>query len=60
MSYVGKRVEKETLPKDYRAQLQQIIDDMHSVGVGHNDAVKSYGVWEVMVKDGKLYLVDFG
>jgi len=48
------------LPTDYKTQLQLILDDMRSVGVRHNDIVKSYGVREVMVQDGKLSLIDFG
>lgn len=59
MSYCGNRVTKSTLPKDWQQQLEIFLKDMKSVGVRHNDIFKRKE-WEVMVKDDRLYIVDFG
>jgi len=67
-SYVGETVNKENLPLDYAAQFRQILANMASVGVKHNDliAVAQMGnaepkkpKIEIMVLDGRLSLVDF-
>ena len=54
--YCGEPIAKGTVPADWRPQMNQILDDMKSRGVKHND-IKAP---EVLVKDGKIYLCDFG
>jgi len=65
MTYVGEKVNKENIPLDYADQMNQILTDMESMGVKHNDilypcSAKSYHKHEVMVFNGRLSLVDFG
>jgi hypothetical protein len=56
MSYVGEPITKENVPRDWRSQCETILRDLESVNCRHND-IRSV---EVLVKDGKLHLVDFG
>jgi len=58
MSDVGKPVTKETLPRDYKEQLKQILDDMRSVGVRHNLLIAKDNL-NLMVKNGTISLVNF-
>ena len=65
MTYMGEKVNKENIPLDYADQMNQILTDMESVDVQHNDmiypcAVKSFRKHEVMVLNGRLSIVDFG
>jgi len=65
LSLVGVPVTKRNLPEDYSAQFRQILDDMESVGVKHNDIIfpctveRHHVKNEVLVNDGRLSLVDF-
>ncbi len=56
MEHVGTRITKTNTPNDWRDQLQQILTDLSKEGIKHND-IKST---EILVKAGKLYLIDFG
>lgn len=58
LSDVGKPVSKKTLPSNYKEQLQQILEDMQSVGVHHNLLITKYS-HNIMEKDGKLSVVNF-
>jgi len=65
MTYVGEKVNKENIPLDYDIQMNQILTDMESMGVKHNDMIypcsaESYNKHEVMVLNGRLSIVDFG
>ena len=74
MSFVGETVSARSLPRDYSQQYKQILADMASVGVRHNDiwcplsgplyraGICSNGKSEVMVNllNSRLSLVDFG
>jgi len=75
LSHVGHVVTAANLPSDYSQQFNQILVDMASVGVRHNDilypctlrnflknssALQKGHKHEVMVKDGRLSLIDFG
>jgi predicted Ser/Thr protein kinase len=64
MSNVGQPVTKDTLPPDYATQFRNILTDMESVGVQHNDIIfpcstTSFRKHEVMVHEGRLSLIDF-
>ena len=63
-SFAGNRATADTLPDDYREQFQQILADMESVGVKHNDIMfqcsLAPGKWEVLVWNRRLSLIDFG
>jgi len=56
MEYCGEQVSEENLPKDWREQAKEILDGLKKYGCSHNDIKPS----ELMVKDGKVYLIDFG
>ena len=63
-SYMGTFLSPANIPDDYAEQFTQIINDMESVGVKHNDiAVRGRGSWdklEILVLNGRLSLIDFG
>lgn len=56
MTYCGDRITKENAPSDWKEQMQKILLDMESIGLNHNDIKPE----EVLVKDEKLYLCDWG
>lgn len=56
MSYCGERMNKKNKPKNYKEQMQKILNDMKSINLKHND-IKSA---EVLVHEGNIYIVDFG
>ncbi len=56
MENVGAPVTKDTLPDNWREQLESTTADMASRGVYHADARPK----NICVKDGKLTLIDFG
>ena len=43
MTYAGEAVDSKNLPGNYRAQGEQILRDLDSVGIRHGDIVKSNG-----------------
>ena len=60
-SFVGTKVNEFNMPPSYRSQFQNILSDMQSVGVSHNDIFAEHmDKIDVMVKNEKLYLIDFG
>lgn len=56
MTYLGPVVAAETLPEDWRDQMDEILDDLAQEGLRHND-IRSQNI---LVRDGKLRLIDFG
>ncbi len=54
--YCGQPVTSDTIPVNWQQQAQQILLDMESRGVKHNDIKTA----EVLIKDDKMYLCDFG
>jgi hypothetical protein len=56
MSYCGEPVRWWNLPDDWRDQCGEINDTLSSVGLYHNDILAK----NVLVRDGIIYLVDFG
>ena len=55
MSYVGRRATKETLPENWKDQIKYISDQLDAYKCFHND-IK---FCEILVKDEKIYLIDF-
>jgi predicted Ser/Thr protein kinase len=55
-NYCGERVNKGNIPADYKKQAQEILDDLKKLNIKHNDIKKE----EILVKNNKIYLVDFG
>ena len=56
MEYVGEPIRRYNLPADWRDQAERILAALASVGCCHNDIKCD----NLMVRDGKLTLVDFG
>jgi len=56
MTYCGERITKDNLPEDWREQANYIISKLKEFNCAHNDIKPE----EILVKDNKLYLVDFG
>ena len=56
MEYAGTPINKANAPKDWKEQLTKILADLVKEGINHNDIKHT----EVLVKDGKIYLIDFG
>ena len=56
MEYVGERINKNNAPENWEEQLQKILDDLRSEEIQHNDIKPT----EVLVKDGKIHVIDFG
>lgn len=54
--YIGESVNFLNMPRDYKIQFKQILDDLNKNNIQHNDIKYN----EVLVKDNKLYLCDFG
>lgn len=55
MTYVGKRVNKSTLPKDWKTQIENILKVLKKVHISHNDIQSE----EILVMNNKLRLIDF-
>jgi len=55
MEYVGEPVTSENLPDDWKEQVEYILEKLEEHGCSHNDIKRE----EILVKDGKLHLVDF-
>lgn len=56
MTNVGERISKETVPEDWKEQIQYIYDNLQKFGCCHNDIKPE----ELLVKDGKIQIIDFG
>lgn len=54
-SFVGERLNKENCPPDWESQVEQIEQDLKRVNCRHNDIKDE----EVLIKEGKIYLIDF-
>lgn len=54
--YSGVPINKSNMPDDFVEQFNKILSDMKSVNIQHNDIKHS----EILVKDSKIYLCDFG
>jgi hypothetical protein len=57
---VGEEINTENIPFDYLSQIEKILADMEKIGMKQNDICKARGNCEILVKDGKLYLTDYG
>jgi len=55
MTYVGRPITRKTLPQDWKAQVEDILQKLAEVGISHNDIQSE----EILVLSGKLYLIDF-
>jgi len=56
MTYCGERINKDNLPGDWEEQANYIISKLKEFNCTHNDIKPE----DILVKDNKLYLVDFG
>lgn len=56
MTYCGEPLTKDNIPDDLDEQIECILLELGKYNCCHNDIKPS----ELLVKDGKLYLVDFG
>ena len=56
MTYCGERINKKNKPKTYKEQVQNILKDMKSINLKHNDIKSS----EVLVHKDKVHIIDFG
>lgn len=56
MSYVGERISKDNKPEDWELQFKNILDCLERMNIKHNDIKYE----EILVKDNKIYLIDFG
>lgn len=74
-SFAGIPINRNNIPQDWFVQLSKILDDMQSMGIQHNDMIEAKfnvlmdqhnsskivdGKVDILVQNGKLYLVDFG
>jgi len=55
MDYMGKIITKGTVPFDWKDQVDYIIETLKRLQVSHNDIKLE----EILVKDGKINLIDF-
>lgn len=55
MTYVGEPLTKENMPDDWRHQCNHILDELGKRKFKHGDFHEN-----IMVLNGKLYLIDFG
>jgi len=56
MEYCGKILSNSNIPKNFTKQLELILNDMKRLNIQHNDIKLD----EVLVKNGKIYLCDYG
>ena len=55
-SYCGKPLTSKNIPKDYKSQMNKILNDLESLNIQHNDIWHKSKPKELLVKDGKIYL----
>lgn len=61
MEYCGETIKPDNIPNDYFNQISKILDELERLEIKHNDLYdKATGKIDILVKDGKLYVVDFG
>jgi len=56
MEHVGEPINSSNAPKNWKEQLQSILNDLETEGIQHNDI----NVQNILVKNDKIYLIDFG
>lgn len=56
MNNLGERVSVSNLPSDWEYQMEYILSELEKYNCCHNDIKPK----EILVKDGKLNLIDFG
>jgi predicted Ser/Thr protein kinase len=61
IDFVGEEISINNIPFDYHNKINKILDDMKKLGIKHNDICKNNNTQsEILVKEGELYLVDYG
>lgn len=58
--YCGESINYENIPDDFEEQIGKILLDLKSVNVKHNDIWMIGKEPEFLVKNNKIYLIDFG
>jgi len=63
--YKGEVINEINIPSDYKNQISIILKDLKSLDIKHNDILKGNLVnkeiySEILVNNGKLYLIDYG
>tara|TARA_Y100000389_G_C17350856_1_gene458373 strand:+ start:357 stop:839 length:483 start_codon:yes stop_codon:yes gene_type:complete len=56
MNYCGEMLTKNNKPRNYKEQVQSILNDMKSLNLKHNDIKNT----ETLVLGSKIYIIDFG
>ncbi len=56
MTYCGEPISKRNIPKNWERQAENILDYLQLINCSHNDIKPQ----ELLVKDKRLYLCDFG
>lgn len=56
MPNLGDMITKDNIPQDWEVQMEYIIEELDKYNCSHNDVKPE----EILVKEGKLYLIDFG
>lgn len=59
-NYCGETVDADNLPDNYEIQVLKILDDLKKLNIKHNDIWFMGKTPELLVKNGKIYLIDFG
>jgi len=60
VEYCGKQINKKNIPNNYKEQILKILDDLKSMNIRHNDLYCSDEKVNITVKNGKLFVIDFG
>ena len=60
MDYCGEPISRQNAPKDYKDQIENIINTLWELNLQHNDIMWKNKKSEFLVKDNKVYLVDWG
>ena len=63
MTHCGEEINRNNIPNDWENQLKNILERLDSYKIKHNDIYKKadhHKTIEILVKDKKMYLVDFG
>ncbi len=56
MEYVGEPITKHNAPKDWKQQLEQILEILDKDNIEHNDIKNT----EILIRDGVVHLIDYG
>lgn len=54
--YIGERLTAANCPADAAEQAIQILEELHALSITHNDIKDG----EILVRDGRLFLIDYG